>query len=219
MCGRYALNAPPELIAELFALSEVPELEPHYNIAPTQRQPIVRVVAGARRLDSLRWGLVPPWADDLTIGARMINARAETAAQKPAFRDAFRRHRCLVPASGFFEWKAEAGVKQPYYIHPREGLFALAGLWDRWRAPDSTIVETYTILTTEANELLRSLHDRMPVILRPDVFAQWLDPGFHEVGALADLMRPAPPEGIQLRSVSRRVNNVANDDAECVAPA
>ena len=110
-------------------------------------------------------------------------------------------------------------MKQPYYICPREGLFAFAGLWDRWRAPDSQIVETYTVLTTQPNELLRPLHDRMPVILSPGVFAQWLDPGFGDVNALTDLLRPAPAEGMQLHSVSRRVNNVANDDAECVAPA
>lgn len=167
MCGRFTLRVPAAELVEIFRLLRRPDVQPRYNIAPTQPVAVVRRIDRGRELSMLRWGLVPSWAKDPKIGARMINARAETVATKPAFRTALRRRRCLVPADGFYEWaKSAGGTKQPHYITRRDGRpFAFAGLWESWDGPDGSSIESCTIVTTEANDLVGRIHDRMPVIL------------------------------------------------------
>jgi putative SOS response-associated peptidase YedK len=173
---------------------------------------------GSRRLISMRWGLVPYWAEDPGIGSRMINARAETAAEKPAFRDSFRRRRCLVAADGFFEWQKAPGGKQPYLIRLEGGApFAFAGLWDRWRGRRGRVLETFTILTTTPNELVRPIHDRMPVILPAEARSRWLAEDA-ESEALRELLGPLPGEGMEAFPVSQLVNSPANDSLECLQP-
>jgi putative SOS response-associated peptidase YedK len=221
MCGRYTLTSPGEVIAELFELVDVPEVLPHYNLAPTQEAAVVRVAApGApRRLDYLRWGLIPYWATDPAIGNRMINARAESVADKPAYRDSFRRRRCLVPADGFYEWKRQGKARQPYLIRRRDRRpFAFAGLWSSWRGRDADRRETFTIVTTTPNELLAQLHDRMPVILDYRDFAAWLDPGRSDAAHLQSLLVPPAAGDLEAVPVSTRVNNAAYDAADCVEP-
>jgi putative SOS response-associated peptidase YedK len=219
MCGRYTLSAPGERVAVQFSLTDTPQLTPRYNIAPTQQAPVVRVGQDGRELAMLRWGLVPFWAKDLAIGAKMINARSETAAEKPAFRNAIRQRRCLVLADGFYEWQQAVGGKQPFYFRIDAGApFAMAGLWERWRTPDGGTVETCTILTTQANPLLAPLHDRMPVILPPATYDLWLDPSLRDAGPLQHLFVPFPAEGMDTYPVSKAVNRVANDSAALIAP-
>jgi putative SOS response-associated peptidase YedK len=225
MCGRYTLTSPGEVVAELFEIVDVPPILPRYNLAPTQEAAVVRVAApGApRTLDRLRWGLIPTWAQDPAIGNRMINARAESVADKPAYRDSFRRRRCLVPADGFYEWKKlEGKTKQPYLIRRQDRLpFAFAGLWSWWRdrqSPEASAIETFTILTTQPNDLLRSLHDRMPVILDRRDFAAWLDPANRDAAHLRSLLAPAPTAGWEAVPVSRAVNSPAHDAPDCIEP-
>jgi len=221
MCGRFTLTAPGQMLALQFDLPEVPALEARYNVAPTQPVAAVRIAPGGatRELVVLHWGLVPFWAKDPGIGARMINARSETVAEKPAFRHAFRRRRCLVAADGFYEWQKQNGGKQPYYIRVRSGgPFAIAGLWERWEGADGTSIGSCTLLTTTPNDLMRSLHDRMPVILPPADYARWLDPGFQDVERLLPLLRPYPSAEMEAYPVSRRVNNPDNDDPQCIEP-
>jgi putative SOS response-associated peptidase YedK len=215
MCGRYELHAQPAAVALAFGLSATPALRPRYNIAPTQQVPIVRRSAdGVNEWVEVRWGLVPRWAKDPSIGARMINARAETAAEKPAFRNAFRRHRCLLPADGFYEWRAAPDGKHPMHIGMRDGkTFGLAGLYERWLSPEGDVLDTCTILTTGANALLRDVHERMPVIIAPEQYARWLDPANADV---ADLCAPYPAEAMACYPVSPRVNAVRNDDAALI---
>jgi putative SOS response-associated peptidase YedK len=228
MCGRYTLSSPADLIADLFGLAETPELAPRYNIAPTQEVPVVRVleaVAGEgdsrRQLDLLRWGLVPFWADDPAIGNRMINARAESVATKPAFRQSFRKRRCLVVADGFYEWKKEPEGKQPYRIHRRDGRpFAFAGLWDRWTdrrpgAGDAPPLDTFTILTAEAAPEIASIHHRMPVILDPADHDLWLDPAVTDVDRLQPLLALRDASFLAAYPVSKLVNSPANDVPGC----
>jgi putative SOS response-associated peptidase YedK len=216
MCGRYTLSSPSDLITELFDLAEQPELDARYNIAPTQEAPVVRAADGGRRLDLLRWGLVPFWADDPKIGNRMINARSESVASKPAYREAFRRRRCLVATDGFFEWKKEPTGKQPWWIHREDGKpFAFAGLWERWRprdGGDGEPLETFTILTTDAAPEIAHLHDRMPVIVGRGDFDRWLDPGAADETVLQALLAP-DGAGLTAYPVSRRVNSPGNDTA------
>lgn len=216
MCGRYELHAHPAAIALAFGLEHPPHVGARYNIAPTQDVPIVRLNAhGVRELTQVRWGLVPRWAKDPTIGHRMINARGETAATKPAFRNAFRRHRCLVPANGFYEWRTAAdGRKQPLWLGRRDGaLLGFAGLYERWLAPDGHPLDTCTILTTTANDLIAKLHDRMPVILQPADYARWLDPDEPQPEAL---VQPFDGALMTWHPVSMRVNSVRHDDASCI---
>jgi putative SOS response-associated peptidase YedK len=216
MCGRYALTSPPEVIAQRFNLLWVPELLAHYNIAPSQMIPVVRNMGQGRELALHKWGLIPSWAKDPAIGFKLINARAETLADKPAFRSAYRRRHCLIPADAFYEWKPIAGRKQPYCIRMADQTpFAMAGLWEHWANPVGQAVETCTIITTNANTLVGDLHNRMPVILAPDDYAAWLDPGSAKA---QELLKPFPPERMTVYPVSLRVNNVKNDDAECLAP-
>jgi putative SOS response-associated peptidase YedK len=224
MCGRYELHSHPAAIALAFGLAHPPDVHARYNIAPTTDVPIVRVNAeGERELVRMRWGLVPRWAKDPAIGARMINARGETIADKPSFRMAYRRHRCLLPANGFYEWQApppgagEHARKQPLHIGMTDGsLFGLAGLYERWRSDDGNVLDTCTIVTTEANALVKPIHDRMPLIVAPEHYARWLDPANADVG---DLIAPYPPAAMACYPVSPRVNSVRHDDASLLERA
>jgi putative SOS response-associated peptidase YedK len=213
MCGRYSLSATPETIAEIFGVRHLTDVAPHYNIAPTQLVPIVRrePATSERRIDLFKWGLVPSWASDPEMGARMINARAETLAEKPSFKGAFRSRRCLVPADGFYEWRKIGGRKVPYLIRRPDGRpFAFAGLWEHWKGPSGAI-DSCTIITTSPNELMRPIHDRMPVIVDDEAFDAWLDPGTPSE-ALRELLRPAPDGRLVAFPVSTRVNSPSNDD-------
>jgi putative SOS response-associated peptidase YedK len=204
MCGRYTLRTPAREIAEVFDLAEVPELTPRFNIAPTQPVPAVRLApdGGGRELTSFRWGLIPSWADDPSIGNRMINARAETVAGKPAFRHSVRAKRCLIVSDGFYEWRKLNGRKQPYYIRMKDDHpFAFAGLWEEW-GRDAGAIRSCTIITTDANELMAPIHDRMPVIVHPSDYGLWLDPAVSDPGRLQPLLRPY----------------AANDEARCIEP-
>jgi len=212
MCGRYELHTHPAAVALAFGLSQAPALAARYNIAPMQTVPIVRVnAAGDRELMQVRWGFVPRWARDPGIGARMINARAETLHERPAFRNAFQRHRCLLPATGFYEWRRGPITKQPMRIaRVDDQPFGMAGLYERWLSPDGEVLDTCAIVTTEANRLLRPLHDRMPVIIAPEHYARWLDAADPDV---SDLLAPSGEEALRAHPVSTRVNAVRNDDA------
>ncbi len=216
MCGRYELHTHPAALALAFGLSAPPKLLPRYNIAPMQQVPVVRRNAGgAREWTVLRWGLVPRWAKDPTIGSRMINARCETLTEKPSFRAAFRHHRCLIPADGFYEWRVDAaGHKQPIHIGMKSGQpFAFAGLAERWLSPEGEVLDTCTIVTTQANALLAVMHDRMPAIVAPEQYDRWLDTASGEV---ADLFVPFPAEAMTYYPVSTRVNSVRHDDATLI---
>jgi len=220
MCGRFTLRTPTVDLVEIFEVARSFELTPRYNIAPTQPVAAIRQVDGKREMVQLRWGLLPVWSEASTSGPPMINARAETAATRPAFRHAFQKRRCLIPADGFYEWKTtEGNPKQPYLITLKdERPFAFAGLWEWCRAPDQSTIESCTILTTDANDRIRELHDRMPVILPRDHYGPWLDPDIEDMGALQSLLRPYPGDEMSFRPVSRRVNNARNDDAACILP-
>lgn len=219
MCGRFNLRTTSGEIAQLFLLDPVavPELPERFNVAPTQPIPAIRTdAAGARSCDLLRWGLVPAWAKEASIGSRMINARGETVAEKPAFKQAFRRRRCLIPASGYYEWKKEGTAKQPYLIEPESApLFAFAGLWELNTQLGEAPLETCTIITAAANEATLHLHDRMPVILPEESWDLWLDPDASDTPALRELLRPlnAP---VRMRPVSTYVNNVRNEGPQCI---
>jgi putative SOS response-associated peptidase YedK len=207
MCGRYSLHTNPDVIALMFGLSEIPAYQPRYNIAPTAQVLIIKQNEAAM----VRWGLVPRWAKDPAVGARMNNARAETVAQKPSFREAYRKRRCLIPANGFYEWKLGNGLKQPYYVHPAgTELFAFAGLWERWQDPHLSL-ETCAIITTEANEKMATVHDRMPVILDRKDYPRWL-------AGEEGLLHPCSSNVIDIRRVSRAVNNARNDLPELIEP-
>ena len=216
MCGRYELHTHPAALALLFGLPHPPAIRPRYNIAPTQDVPVIRRnPAGERELAQVRWGLVPRWAKDPSIGTRMINARAETLADKPAFRMALRHHRCLVPADGFYEWTPRpGGGKQPMHVGMADGApFAMAGLTERWLSPEGEVLDTCTIVTTQANSLLAPLHDRMPVIVAPHEYERWLEGAGEDV---ADLLAPYPSHAMAYYPVSTRVNAVRNDDAALI---
>jgi putative SOS response-associated peptidase YedK len=217
MCGRYELHTHPAAIALAFGLSSPPALAPRYNIAPMQPVPIVRQnSAGERVLSEMRWGLVPRWAKDPSIGAKLINARGEGIADKPAFRAAFQWHRCLLPADGFYEWRAVKGGKRPYLVASKTGVpLALGGLYERWLAPDGQVLDTCTIVTTDANDLLRNVHDRMPLIIAPEDYARWLD---RSTSAVTDLIAPFPSDALRVYPISSRVNAVKNDDASLLQP-
>jgi putative SOS response-associated peptidase YedK len=218
MCGRFTLRTSPQVIAEIFGLSALPELEPRYNVAPTQSVAAVRhqVKGPGRELVWLRWGLVPAWADDPSIGNRMINARAETAASKPAFRAAFKSRRCLIVADGFYEWQSHGGKKQPFFIGRKDQLpFGLAGLWEHWEHGGQEL-ETCTILTTEANSLLQPLHDRMPVIVPEQEFELWLDPAVTKAEQVEPILRPYPAGEMTAYPVNPIVNSPRNDVPACL---
>jgi putative SOS response-associated peptidase YedK len=203
-------------VADLFKVPEEPSLfpEPRYNIAPGQTVPVVIGAAdGARQLRAMRWGLVPSWAKDPVIGFRSINARSETAAEKPAFPAAFRKRHCLVPASGFYEWKKAGKARLPFLFRPATGLFGLAGLWETWHGEEEPL-DTFTILTTDANASVAATHDRMPVIVEPSNYATWLDAAKSADGSL---LRPYPAEAMTATAVSTYVNNAQHQGPECIA--
>ncbi len=231
MCGRYNLISDAQALVDFFSLDNSMEVKPCYNIAPSQNVPAVRQGREGRVISSLCWGLIPYWAKHRKSGYRMINARAETVADKPSFRMPFRQQRCLIPATGFYEWLTVSGGKQPYNIRIGDGeLFAFAGLWERWRSGDDEIaksceivksceiIESCTIIVTEANDLIRPIHDRMPVILDPADYATWLDPELHDPRLLQPLLGSYLPQGMNLYPVSRRVGSPVNDDPELVTP-
>jgi putative SOS response-associated peptidase YedK len=221
MCGRYTLTSAPEAVRALFHYDEQPNFPARYNIAPTQPIPIVRLVDGKRQFALVRWGLMPSWVKDPKAFSLLINARGETAAEKPAFRAAMRRRRCLIPADGFYEWKALGGRKQPFYIRAKSGApLAFAGLWETWTGPNGEEVDTAAIVTTDANATLSAIHDRMPVIVPPAAFDQWLGTGVLASGADAKfdlenaiaLIKPAADDLLEAYPVSTQVNRVANDN-------
>jgi putative SOS response-associated peptidase YedK len=228
MCGRYRLTAKERYLRDHFGIEDDLEWAPRYNIAPSQ--PVLSVrqspTEPRRSFHLVRWGLIPFWAKDATMAFKTINAISETAAEKPAFRDPIRKSRCLLPADGFYEWqgppaqqggsKTKSSPKQPYNIGLADGsVFAFAGLWDRWRSPSGEILETCTVLTTDANALVRDVHNRMPVILRPEDYELWLDPGVTDPARVVDLLKPLDARLMKKYPVSTRVNNVKYDDAEC----
>jgi putative SOS response-associated peptidase YedK len=220
MCGRYTLRARPAAVAEEFDLPEVPGLRPRFNIAPDQPVAVVRFdpEEGARRLDFLTWGLVPSWADDLRIGDRMVNARAETVTVRLSFRHPFRYRRCLMAADGFYEWQRQDGWKRPYFVHMRDDRpFGFAGLWEHWDKPEEPVYSC-TLLTTHANEILAPIHDRMPVIIPRERYALWLDPNTHDPDRLEPLLVPFPADRMEAYSVSRLVNDPDNDVPGCMRP-
>lgn len=217
MCGRFTLSQPTDAIASAFNIAQIPPLEPRYNIAPTQLIPsILSAPGGEKQLQMLRWGLIPSWAKDAKIGAKLINARAETVSEKPSFKAAFKRRRCLIVADGFYEWQRQEKQKQPYYFRLQNAqLFAFAGLWEQWKSPDEDIINSCTILTTEANDLLRPIHDRMPVILESKDYGLWLDSEAQQP-QLQQLLRPYQANLMTSYTVSTKVNNPKNNTPECI---
>ena len=221
MCGRYTLSQLPEAIAQTFGIQQVLDLQPQYNIAPTQ---IVAAIlhnpeSNRRELQQLRWGLIPSWAKDPGISVKMINARAETVAEKPSFRAAFKRRRCLVVADGFYEWQRQENKKQPFYFRLQdEQPFGFAGLWEQWQSPEGKEVASCTIVTTEANELMQSVHNRMPVILKPEDYDLWLNPQLQAPDTLQQLLQPYLSEAMTAYPVSTVVNSPKNNTPECIVP-
>ena len=221
MCGRYRLTAKERYLRDHFGLDEDPRWAPRWNIAPTQLVPIIRQDAKEPKhtFSLVRWGLIPFWAKNSSEAAKMINTRSETAATKPAFREALKSRRCVIPADAFYEWHRTGKTKQPYCFEVNEGeLFAFAGIWDRWRNSSGKPVETCSILTTTPNAVTSAVHDRMPVILDPDSYDLWLDPGMQDASAASELLKPGGAEFMRRYPISPRINHVANDDEECSAP-
>ena len=220
MCGRFALKAPPAELITRFGLDACADFGTRFNISPGTDIAVIRQSPeGQRVLHLLRWGLVPHWAKDASIGAKLNNARGESVAEKPSFRDAFKRRRCLIPASGFYEWKTAGKIKQPYYISLKsDEPMALGGLWESWQAPDGTLLRSVCVITTGPNAVMESIHDRMPVIVAPDRWQDWLAA---PAAAVADVIGPYPAEEMQAWPVSRRVSRMQDDDEEltqAVAP-
>ncbi len=225
MCGRFVLYSEPELIRAAFrlALPTPPELTPRFNIAPSQPIPVIRHTFTGRSLAHLRWGLVASWTTDPTTGPHPINARSETVHSRAAFKEAYQRRRCLIPADGFYEWQVVGKKKQPRLIQIDGGTtFAMAGLWERWIPPDPSIanesIESCTILTTDANDALRPIHDRMPVILDPDDYDAWLDPARQAPEHLAEFLKPLANDRVGHFPVGQLVNSPANDTPQCLEP-
>jgi putative SOS response-associated peptidase YedK len=218
MCGRFYLSASPDDIRSAFGLQKKPNHTPRYNIAPTQTVPVVVETLQGREAVLARWGLVPHWAKEVSIGSRLINARAETVEEKSVFRDAFAERRCIVPADGFFEWRRDGATKQPYRIALKEGgLIGFAGLWETWQDELNKPITTFTIITTEANALVRPIHDRMPVILKQSDYTRWLDPLTLPKEA-HKLLQPYPGSDMAAVPISTRVNSVRHDDKAVLEP-
>ena len=222
VCGRYRLSRRKQVVEEYFdSVSEEEDWPPRYNIAPTQHVPVIRQNPKdrTRELSLMRWGLVPSWAKDRSAAARMINARSESASSLPAFRDALKSRRCLIPADGFYEWMRTGKAKQPYCFEVNEGgLFAFAGLWDCWRDATGETLESCAILTTTPNAVTSAVHDRMPVILDSDSYDLWLDTGMRDMRVASELLKPCDARLMRCFPVSTRVSHVANDDEECSDP-
>jgi len=221
VCNRYRLTHSRSYLAERFQAENEIEDRPRYNIAPTQPVLVVRKEHGkkSREFRTMRWGLIPSWAKDMSIGNRTLNARSETVTSTPAFREPILRRRCLIPTDGFYEWRKMGSVKQPYCFEVGDGeVFALAGLWDEWKSPDGEIIESCTVLTTGPNSLVADLHDRMPVIVTPDKYDLWLDPDVKDFEAVRDILKPYEAELMRRYAVSTRLNNSRKDDAESAKP-
>ncbi|MGD9851825.1 MAG: SOS response-associated peptidase [Nitrospirales bacterium] len=222
MCGRFTRKESFTQLAESLNLAHLPLLEPRYNIAPSQSIACVRVNPTSREKEyvQLRWGLVPSWARDPGIGHKMINARAETVAEKPSFRNAFKLQRCLILADGFYEWKREGKAKQPYYIHMKDDRpFVFAGLWEHWKQGDDPPLESCAMITTGPNQVMEPIHHRMPVILHPDDYLFWLDPAMQDPQSLGVLLNPYPASDMEAYSISSLVNNPRNETPLCIQPA
>jgi putative SOS response-associated peptidase YedK len=219
MCGRYTLRTPIDVLAEGFEIQEYPSsITPNYNVAPTQEVAAVVEEDEMRKLEMFHWGLIPSWAKDPSIGNKMINARAETVSEKPSFRSAFKKRRCLILADGFYEWQKTDDGKQPYHIKMQDDSpFAFAGLWEIWK--DDEEIRSCTIITTAANDLMSEIHHRMPVILPPDDYDMWLDPDFDEKEPLTSLLKPYSSDKMEAYIVSRRVNKPSNNEPSVVEPA
>ncbi|TFG96590.1 MAG: SOS response-associated peptidase [Myxococcales bacterium] len=223
MCGRFTLTTSREVLARAFELDDAPALAPRFNVAPGQDVATVwQTPEGRRELRLRRWGLVPHWARDAKIGSRLINARAETAAEKPAFRAALRQRRCLVAADGFYEWAAAGGAggaRQPYYLAlPEREPFAIAGLFEHWRGEEGALLESCVLLTVAPNDRVRAVHDRMPAILHREDYARWLDPTERDAQRVQALLAPWAGAALELRAVSRLVNRAGHDDPACIEP-
>ena len=220
MCGRFTIDIPSELLFELFGLAEYPRVTPRYNVAPTQQVPVIRRYGdGQNHLDFLQWGLIPSWAQEKSIGSRLINARSETVTEKPSFRQAIRYRRCLVLGSGYYEWKQEGNAKLPWYIRLKDGSpMVFAGLWETWKGADGEVVESCTILTTASNRLVEPLHDHMPVILHPDEYRTWLERTTTDPTSLKKMFQPYPADLMETWAVSQKVNSVKNESADLVLP-
>ncbi|MGH6975855.1 MAG: SOS response-associated peptidase [Stellaceae bacterium] len=219
MCGRYTITSAPEAVRALLGYPQQSNFPPRYNVAPTQPIPIVRFVEGARQFALVRWGLLPSWVKDPKGFSLLINARGETVAEKPAFRAAMKRRRCLIPADGFYEWKAVGTRKVPYFVRLKSGgPMAFAGLWETWIGPNGEELETAVIVTTRANRTLVPIYERMPVIVPPEGFDLWLDTGNVDAKTAVALIQPAPDNLLEAYEVSTAVNRVANDDAKLVQP-
>jgi putative SOS response-associated peptidase YedK len=217
MCGRYVIKTPPGLMQQVFNYAEQPNFPPRYNIAPTQPVPVVRIDNGRRSFALVRWGLIPSWAKDPREFSLLINARAESVLDKPAFRNAMKRRRCLIPADGFYEWKQDGERKRPHYAAAKE-LVAFAGLWEPWMGPNGEEMETACIITTPANRTLRPLHDRMPAVIPREAFDMWLDCAHVEAETAAALLVPAPEDTFAAHEISTAVNRTANDNAGLIEP-
>ena len=224
MCGRFARYSLSRELERYFnAHPAAFEIQPNYNVAPTQEIPVIIQQEGERHIKKRHWGLVPFWAKDISIGSRMINARVETVTSKPAFRTALKQRRCLIPANGFYEWKGKAGSKQPYFFHlPSEEPFAFAGLWEVWDGkdtpPEAGPYKSCTIITTDASEAVKDIHNRMPLILKPEAYEEWLDPGNKEPAKIEELLKTEFVGDLNRYPVSKLVNQVGNNKKECMEP-
>ncbi len=219
MCGRFTLRQPAERIAREFQLAEVPAIEARYNIAPTQSVLAIRQSPDGREASMFKWGLIPSWAKDAAIGSKLINARSETVDEKPSYREAFKRRRAIIPVDGFYEWAHTGNKKQPYYFHFKDDrLFGFAGLWEKWRTPDGESLESCSILTTEANEVLSTVHDRMPVILDPEAYDLWLDEDERKQELRKELLCPFPGSEMIAYPVSTLINSPQHQGEELVRP-
>jgi putative SOS response-associated peptidase YedK len=220
MCGRFVITSAPEALRKLLGYKEQPNFPPRYNIAPTQPIPVVRLDQGERHFTLMRWGLIPSWVKDPKQFALLINARLEGIAEKPSFRAAMKRRRCLIPADGFYEWQKRGKTKQPYFIRARNRApFAFAGLWETWADRDGGEIETAAIVTCAANKTLAPVHERLPVIVPPEHYDAWLDSDKNEAKQAAALIGPAPEDFLEAYEISTRVNSVKNDRAENLDPA
>ncbi len=218
MCGRFVTNIPAAVLWELFSLQEVPQFEPRFNVTPAQLAAVVRNQGDHNRLDLLKWGLVPMWAKDPNLGSHLINARSETAFEKPAFRHAVKYRRCIIPTSGFYEWEHLSDhSKQPWFIQMADhSPMCLAGLWESWKMPDGFELETFAIMTTSANKFVEPIHERMPVILHPDDFSLWLNHNMHDTEQLLQLYKPFTASVMTAHKVADLVNNPHFDSPACI---
>jgi putative SOS response-associated peptidase YedK len=220
MCARYVITSPPNAIRVLFGYDELPNFPPRYNVAPTQPIPIVRLVDGKRQFALMRWGLIPAWVKDPKKFSHLVNARGESVLEKPAFRNAMRRRRCLIPADGFYDWR-DGVPRRPYFVHRKssDGPMVFAGLWETWTGPNGEELDTAAIVTTRANTMLANVHDRMPVIVPPEAFDLWLDCAKVDGTTAAALIAPAPETLLAYYEVSTAVNRAANDEPHLIEPA